>query len=182
MQIFDTEFDGVKILQPKIFNDERGLFFESHNQNLFKNVFQKNDFVQDNESHSNLGVLRGLHFQKGKYAQAKLIRVIKGVMLDVSVDLRKNSPSFAKYFSVILSGDNKKQLYIPRGFAHGFIALSSEVITQYKCDNYYNKDAEGGIAYNDPDLAIDWHLPKSQLLVNERDTNFPTLEEYISNK
>lgn len=180
MQIFTTEIEGIKVLQPKIFNDDRGLFFESHNHKIFKEYGINADFVQDNESHSKVGVLRGMHFQRNEHAQAKLIRVIKGEVLDVAVDLRRNSPTLGKHFSIILNAENKQQLFIPRGFAHGFVALSDHTITQYKCDNYYNKEAEAGIIYNDSSLAIDWKLPASLLRVNERDANFPTLKQYLN--
>lgn len=180
MQIFTTEIEGIKVLQPKIFNDDRGLFFESHNYKNFKAYGIDANFVQDNESHSKIGVLRGLHFQRNEHAQAKLIRVIKGEVLDVAVDLRENSPTFGKHFSIILNAENKQQLYIPRGFAHGFVALSDHTITQYKCDNYYNKEAEAGIIYNDANLAIDWKLADDLLRVNERDANFPTLRQYLN--
>lgn len=180
MQIFTTNIEGIKVIQPKIFNDDRGVFFESYNYKNFKEYGIDTKFVQDNESHSKIGVLRGLHFQKDEYSQAKLIRVIKGEVLDVAVDLRKNSPTLGKHFSIILNAENKQQLYIPRGFAHGFIALSDHTITQYKCDNYYNKDAEAGILYNDTTLAIDWKLPYNLIRVNKRDACFPTLRQYLN--
>lgn len=179
MKISDTEIQGIKILQPQIFHDERGSFFESHNNQILKKNGIDVTFVQDNESYSKIGVLRGLHFQTNEHAQAKLIRVISGNILDVAVDLRINSSSFGQYFSIILSSKNKTQLFIPRGFAHGFIALSDNVVTQYKCDNYYNKNAESGILYNDPSLNIDWKLSKHLLRVNQRDASFLTLNNYI---
>lgn len=180
MKIFSSKIEGIKIIQPSIYSDERGLFFESHNQRIFNEHNIDMNFVQDNESHSKIGVLRGLHFQKNEHAQAKLIRVISGEILDIAVDLRKNSTSFGKYFSIILNAENKQQLYIPRGFAHGFVALTDNAITQYKCDNYYSKNAEAGIIYSDPTLAIDWKIPNNLLRINERDENFPTLKQYLN--
>lgn len=160
------------IIEPKVFGDSRGYFFESFNQNLF---FQKTgidiNFIQDNEGYSNRGVLRGLHFQKKEHAQAKLVRVVTGKVLDVIVDLRKNSKTYGKTFSIILSGENKKQLFIPRGFAHGYAVLEDNTIFSYKCDNYYFPKSEGGIIYNDPILNIDWMLDKNEILVSEKDKN-----------
>ncbi len=168
------------IIEPKLFSDDRGYFFESYNHDAYNQLGINANFVQDNESCSKLGTLRGLHFQTGQHAQAKLIRVVHGQVYDVAVDLRKNSPSFGKAFGVEISAENKKQLFIPRGFAHGFVALSDNVILQYKCDNYYHHAAEAGIYFADPDLAVDWKLDESMLIVNERDRNFPTLQEYKS--
>ena len=156
MNIIDTNLIDCKVIQPQLHNDNRGYFFESyHQQKLNDSLGFEVNFIQDNESFSSKGVLRGLHFQTGNYAQAKLVRVIQGRVLDVAVDLRKDSSTFAQHFSIELSEDNKNQLFVPRGFAHGFIVLSDTAIFSYKCDNYYNKASEGGIRYDDPSLGID---------------------------
>ena len=166
----ETQLKGCFIIEPTIFTDERGYFFESFNKNKFNDLInQEVNFVQDNESFSSKGVLRGLHFQTGKYAQAKLVRVIKGSVLDVAVDIRKKSSTFGQYVTVELTEDNKKQLFVPRGFAHGFIVLSDTTIFTYKCDNFYNKESEGGIIYNDPILKIDWKLPSEQFIISDKD-------------
>ena len=177
MEIIKTALEGVVIIRPKIFGDARGYFFESFNQKGFTekvlgmeyNPEDRTLFVQDNESKSSYGVVRGLHFQKPPYAQAKLIRVIKGKVLDVAVDIRKGSPTYGKHVAVELSGENHEQLYIPRGFAHGFSVLSEEAILQYKCDNLYAPQAEGAIIWNDPNLAIDWKLDAEDVLLSEKD-------------
>ncbi len=173
----ETKLKGCFILEPKIFKDSRGYFFESFNSETFNRVIGKEvNFVQDNESYSSKGVLRGLHYQIGKYAQAKLVRVVKGCVLDVAVDLRKESDTYGEYASVELTEDNKKQLFVPRGFAHGFIVLSNIAIFSYKCDNFYNKESEGGIIYNDKALNIDWRLPEEELIISEKDLQLPNLE------
>lgn len=154
MEVVETNIEGVIIIEPRIFKDDRGYFFESFSQREFEEKVCKTTFVQDNESKSGYGVLRGLHFQKPPFAQSKLVRVIKGAVLDVAVDIRKGSPTFGQYVSVELTGDNHRQFFIPRGFAHGFSVLSEEVIFQYKCDNFYSPQSEGAIAWNDPDLNI----------------------------
>lgn len=178
MTINTTNLEGCFVIKPNVFDDKRGYFFESFNSDLFNSlVGSKVNFVQDNESYSTRGVLRGLHFQKGEYAQAKLVRVIKGSVLDVAVDLRENSKTYGSYISIILSDENKKQLYVPRGFAHGFVVLSDEATFAYKCDNYYNKESEGGIRYNDPKLNIDWILPLNDLVISEKDLNLPHLND-----
>ena len=165
-----TNLEGCFLLRPKVYNDSRGSFFESFNQEIFNNLIgQKINFVQDNQSFSTKGVLRGLHFQQGDFAQAKLVRVVKGSVLDVAVDLRYNSPTFGKHFSIELSEINNLQFFIPREFAHGFVVLSDEAIFQYKCDNYYNKESEGGIIYNDSNLKIDWKVAKENLIISEKD-------------
>jgi dTDP-4-dehydrorhamnose 3,5-epimerase len=177
MTALETKLQGCFILEPKIFEDQRGYFFESFNQNQFNSLTNTNTrFVQDNESFSTKGVLRGLHYQIGEHAQAKLVRVIQGRVLDVAVDLRAGSPTFSQYVAVELTETNKKQLFIPRGFAHGFVVLSDTAIFSYKCDNFYNKESEGGIIYNDPTLSIDWQLAESSLIVSEKDLVLPTLE------
>ncbi|PCI07147.1 MAG: dTDP-4-dehydrorhamnose 3,5-epimerase [Flavobacteriaceae bacterium] len=178
MKVTETKLKGCFIIEPTIFGDERGYFFESFNKDKFKELTGVEiEFVQDNESYSTKGVLRGLHFQKGEFAQAKLVRVSQGAVLDIAVDIRKDSSTFGQYFSLELSAENKKQLFIPRGFAHGFIVLSDTVTFLYKCDNLYNKESEGGIIYNDPSLNIDWKLPKSEFIISEKDTILPTLSE-----
>lgn len=177
MKVTPTKLEGVFILEPKVFGDERGYFFESYNQKAFSEAGIDATFVQDNQSSSRKGTLRGLHFQTGEYAQAKLVRAFSGSVLDVTVDLRPNSPTYGQHVAVELTDKNCKQLYIPRGFAHGFIVLSDEAVFSYKCDNFYNKAAEGGLRYNDPALNIDWQMPAEDILVNERDASFPTLAE-----
>ena len=185
MEIIKTALEGVVIIRPKIYGDARGYFFESFNQKGFTekvlgieyNPDDRTLFVQDNESKSSYGVVRGLHFQKPPYAQAKLIRVIKGKVLDVAVDIRKGSPTYGKHVAVELSGENHEQLYIPRGFAHGFSVLSEEAILQYKCDNLYAPQAEGAIIWNDPDLAIDWKLDAEDVLLSEKDKMHQQLKD-----
>ncbi len=174
MKLHPTPLNGCFVLSPTIFPDHRGYFYESYKRGIFDEVLGYDvNFVQDNESFSTKGTLRGLHFQKGSYAQAKLTRVVQGTVLDVAVDLRENSPTFGTHFSIELSSDNKKQLFIPRGFAHGFVVLSDTAIFSYKCDNYYHKDSESGIIYNDPTLNIDWILPSEQLQLSEKDLQLP---------
>lgn len=175
MEVNRTEINGLSIIKPKIFEDERGYFFESFSVREFEEKVCKTVFVQDNESKSQYGVLRGLHFQIPPFEQAKLVRVVKGRVLDVAVDIRKDSPTFTKYFSLELSEENKLQLFIPRGFAHGFAVLSSEVIFQYKCDNYYSPMHERAIRWNDPHLNIDWRLPAEEIILSEKDKNNPLL-------
>lgn len=175
MNVIKTEIEGVVIIEPKIFGDERGYFFESFSQREFEEKVCKTVFVQDNESKSGYGVLRGLHFQKPPYAQSKLVRVVKGRVLDVAVDIRENSPTFGKHISVELSGENKRQFFIPRGFAHGFVVLSEEAVFQYKCDNYYAPDYEDGILWNDPALNIDWQIPEEDVILSEKDSRLRTL-------
>ena len=177
MIVEETKLKGCFIIEPQVFNDERGYFFESFNQQVFnKTIGRDINFVQDNESYSSKGVLRGLHYQIGEHAQAKLVRVIKGVVLDVAVDLRSKSLTYGEYVSVELTEQNKKQLFVPRGFAHGFIVLSDTAIFSYKCDNYYNKASEGGIIYNDKSLNIDWKLNEEAFIVSEKDKLLPYLE------
>lgn len=180
MGIIETKLKGCFVFEPKVFNDSRGYFFESFNQKKFnETVGLEIDFVQDNETFSTKGVLRGLHFQTGDDAQAKLVRVIKGTVLDVAVDLRKNSSTFGQYHSLELSGENKKQFFIPRGFAHGFVVLSETALFAYKCDNYYNKASEAGIIYNDNTLNIDWKLEDNELILSDKDKVLPTFETYF---
>jgi len=180
LEIHKTPLKDCFIVKPTAFKDDRGYFLETFNQTHFQEVTGlSRAFVQDNQSSSSKGVLRGLHFQTGEMAQAKLVRVVKGSVLDVVVDLRRDSESFGKSFSVILDDLGHWQLYVPRGFAHGFITLSDESIFCYKCDNFYHRASEGGIIYNDATLAIDWHLPEEEFIVSEKDLQLPTFEEVI---
>lgn len=181
MKRIDTPLQGCFIIEPTVFEDERGYFFESFNQKKFETLLgEKINFVQDNESKSQQGTLRGLHMQEGPYAQAKLVRVIQGKVLDIAVDLRKNAPTYGQYFSVLLSGENKKQLFVPRGFAHGFVTLSKEAVFSYKCDNMYNKASEVGVAFDDADLAIDWQYDLTKVLLSEKDQNNMSFQEYTN--
>ena len=163
MNIATTDIEGLLIIEPVVFNDDRGYFFESYRADKL-GTHGLPSFVQDNQAYSSYGTLRGLHFQAGAAAQAKLVRVISGEVLDVAVDLRPESPSFGRNFSIILNEVNNLQLFVPRGFAHGYVVLSDEAVFAYKCDNYYNKSAEGGVRYDDPDLKIDWHVPMLSLI------------------
>ena len=169
MEVIKTDIEGVVIIEPRIFRDERGYFYESFSQREFEENVCRTTFVQDNQSKSSYGVLRGLHFQKPPYCQSKLVRCIKGAVLDVAVDIRKGSPTFGKYVAVELTENNHRQFFVPRGFAHGFAVLSQEAIFQYKCDNFYNKESEGAIAWNDPTLAIDWRVPADKILLSDKD-------------
>lgn len=180
MNIIQTEIPGVQIIEPRVFGDSRGYFFESFNERDFKELVADVDFVQDNESKSSYGVVRGLHFQKPPYAQSKLVRVVKGRVLDVAVDLRKDSPTYGKYVALELSEHNHRMVFIPRGFAHGFAVLSEEAIFQYKCDNYYVPQSEGAVAWNDPDLKIDWMLPLENVILSEKDMRHPLLKDLNS--
>lgn len=177
MEVITTSLDGVVIIKPRLFEDERGYFFESFSQRDFETMVRPIHFVQDNESKSSYGVLRGLHFQKPPFAQSKLVRVIKGAVLDVAVDIRKGSPTFGQHVAVELTGDNHLQFFIPRGFAHGFSVLSDEVIFQYKCDNFYAPQSEGALAWDDPDLAIDWEIPTEKVILSEKDKHHPRLKD-----
>ena len=169
MEVIKTDIEGVVIIEPRIFRDDRGYFYESFSQREFEEKVCRTTFVQDNQSKSSYGVLRGLHFQKPPYCQNKLVRCIKGAVLDVAVDLRKGSPTFGKHVAVELTEENHRQLFVPRGFAHGFAVLSEESVFQYKCDNFYNKESEGAIAWDDPELAIDWRIPADKALLSEKD-------------
>ena len=169
MEVIKTNIEGVVIIEPRIFKDDRGYFYESFSQREFEEKVCRTTFVQDNQSKSSYGVLRGLHFQKPPYSQSKLVRCIKGAVLDVAVDIRKGSPTFGKYVAVELTEDNHRQFFVPRGFAHGFAVLSDEAVFQYKCDNFYNKESEGSVAWNDPQLAIDWRIPADKVILSEKD-------------
>ena len=179
MKVIETEIEGVFILEPRVFGDDRGYFFESFSLKHFEEKVSKTVFVQDNESKSKYGVLRGLHYQLPPYTQAKLVRVVKGRVLDVAMDIRKGSPTFGKYVAVELSEENKLQFFLPKGFAHGFAVLSEEAIFQYKCDEYYAPDYEGAICYDDPDLGIDWRLPLEDIILSEKDKKHPRLRDAI---
>ena len=177
MFISKTKIPGLIIIAPPVFSDSRGYFFESFSQREFTEQIADTHFVQDNESKSTYGVLRGLHFQRPPYAQAKLVRVVHGRILDVAVDIRKGSPTFGQYVAVELSAENKRQLFIPRGFAHGLSVLSNEAIVNYKCDNYYDPQSEGSILWNDPQLNIDWQLPANEIVLSEKDREAPLFED-----
>ena len=177
MNVIQTGIEGLVVIEPKVFGDARGYFFEVFNEGEFVMKLGPVHFVQDNESKSKYGVVRGLHFQKGEHAQAKLVRVVSGAVLDVAVDLRPGSPTYGKWYAAELTGENHRMMFIPRGFAHGFSVLSEEVIFQYKCDNFYCPSAEGAVAWNDPDLAIDWRVPECDIILSEKDKHHPFLYE-----
>ncbi len=177
MNVIKTGIEGVVIIEPRIFNDARGYFFESFSQREFEEKVCKTTFVQDNESRSCAGVVRGLHFQKPPYTQSKLVRVVKGAVLDVAVDIRKGSPTYGQHVAVELTEDNHRQFFVPRGFAHGFAVLSDEAVFQYKCDNYYAPQSEGAIAWDDPDLGIDWRVPLENRILSEKDAHHPHLKD-----
>ena len=175
------ELPGLIVCEPNVFSDSRGYFFETYNQALFQKNGIDSNFVQDNQSWSSQGVIRGLHYQLNPYAQAKLVRVLEGVILDVAVDIRRGSPTFGKHFSIELSAENKKQLFIPAGFAHGFSVLSETASVLYKCDQFYNKQSEGGIRFDDPELNIDWGVDLKQAVVSEKDIELPFLKDCVTN-
>ena len=177
MNFIKTDIEGVVIIEPRVFEDSRGYFFESFNLKEFEEAVGPVSFVQDNESKSSFGVVRGLHFQKGEHAQAKLVRVVKGAVLDVAVDIREGSPTYGKHVAVELTESNHRQLFLPRGMAHGFSVLSEEAIFQYKCDNFYCPSSEGAIAWDDPDLGIDWRIPADQVILSAKDSRHPRLSE-----
>ena len=177
MNFIPTNLLGCFVLEPKVFHDDRGYFMESFNENTFeKGIGQKVHFIQDNQSYSSKGVLRGLHYQTGEHAQAKLVRVLQGEVLDIALDVRPESRTYGQSFSILLSAENQKQLFIPRGFAHGFLVTSETAVFFYKCDNFYNKESEAGFIYNDPVLNIDWNFPEKELIISEKDVILPTLE------
>lgn len=179
MKILKTAIEGVVIVEPDVFGDARGYFFESYSQAKFDDAVRQVRFVQDNESSSRFGVLRGLHFQKGRFAQSKLVRVVSGRVLDVAVDIRRGSPTFGQHVSVELTGENHRQFFVPRGFAHGFSVLSPEAVFQYKCDNAYAPQAEGAIAWDDPNLGIDWLLAPADVSLSPKDSNHPRLKDAV---
>ncbi|MBR1769932.1 MAG: dTDP-4-dehydrorhamnose 3,5-epimerase [Bacteroidales bacterium] len=178
MNVIKTEIEGLLIIEPKVFEDARGYFFESYSKREFDSLIGDINFVQDNESKSTYGVVRGLHFQTGAHAQSKLVRVVSGKVLDVVVDLRDNSETFGKHFAVELSSENHRQFFIPKGFAHGFSVLSENVIFQYKCDTFYCKESEDAIAWNDAELNIDWKLPLNDIILSEKDSHNPSFRDY----
>lgn len=180
MEVIKTEIDGVVVVEPRIFGDARGYFFESFSQREFVEKVANVVFVQDNESKSCYGVLRGLHFQKPPYAQSKLVRVVRGAVLDVAVDIRRGSPTYGQHVAVELTEDNHRQFFIPQGFAHGFSVLTPEVVFQYKCDNFYAPQSEGALAWDDPDLGIDWRLPKEDVMLSEKDRHHVRLKDLDS--
>ncbi len=177
MKVIPTAIKDLHILEPKVYADNRGYFLETWRKNNFEELGITCDFVQDNESKSTYGVLRGLHWQAAPYTQAKLVRVISGTVLDIAVDIRKGSPTFGKHVSLELSGENKRQLFIPKGFAHGFAVLSPEAVFTYKCDNYYNPASERGMRFDDPALGIDWHLSPSEWILSEKDKHHPDFSD-----
>lgn len=179
MNIIKTAIEGLVIIEPRMFGDSRGYFFESYNARDFAQVADIT-FVQDNESRSCYGVVRGLHFQKPPYAQAKLVRVVEGRVLDVAVDIRRNSPTYGQHVAIELTADNHRQLFLPQGMAHGFAVLSETAVFQYKCDNLYHPESEGAIAWNDPTLAIDWHLPAADVILSDKDKNHPSFHEFVT--
>lgn len=177
MQVTTTHIPDLKVLEPRVFEDNRGYFFESYNQTTFQQNGISLVFVQDNQSSSSYGVIRGLHYQLPPHAQTKLVRVLHGTILDVVVDIRKGSPTFGQHFSIELSAENKKQLFVPRGFAHGFSVLSEKAVVLYKCDGFYNKESDAGILYNDPALNIDWKIPGDKAIVSEKDQVLPLFKD-----
>ena len=180
MNIIQTSIEGVVIVEPRLFRDARGYFFESFSARDFSEKVRAVDFVQDNESRSTCGVLRGLHFQRPPHAQSKLVRCVRGAVLDVAVDIRRGSPTYGRHVAVELTGDNHLQLFIPRGFAHGFAVLSEEAVFQYTCDNYYAPEADGGISIRDASLGIDWRIPEEKIILSEKDTRHPLLRDFVS--
>lgn len=177
MKVIETAIEGVVIIEPRVFGDSRGYFFESYSKREFDSMVRPVDFVQDNQSFSSRGVVRGLHFQRGEHSQSKLVRVISGTVLDVAVDIRRESPTFGKHVAVELSGENQRQLFIPRGFAHGFAVLSDTALFQYKCDNPYCPKSEGAIAFDDPALGIDWRIPAEAAILSEKDMHHKRLAD-----
>ena len=178
MEVIKTSIEGVVIIEPRIFKDARGYFFESFSQQEFEEKVGKVQFVQDNESMSSYGVMRGLHFQRPPYTQSKLVRWVKGGVLDIAVDIRKGSPTYGQHVAVELSEDNHRQFFIPQGFAHGFAVLSGTAVFQYKCDNFYHPEADGGISILDESLGLDWRIPTEKAILSEKDTKHPLLKEF----
>ena len=182
MEIIKTPIEGLLVLEPRVFRDARGYFVETYNEKRYREAGINAQFVQDNQSCSSYGVVRGLHFQKPPYAQAKLVCCTVGRVLDVAVDLRPESPTYGQWYGVELSEENKRQFFIPKGFAHGFSVLSESAIFTYKCDEFYHPEAEGGIQLNDPTLAIDWRIPETARIISDKDTKHPTFDEYTRNR
>lgn len=181
MPFIKTPIRDLLVFEPKVFEDSRGYFFEAYNEQTFSNEGVDIKFVQDNQSRSSYGVVRGLHYQLTPYAQTKLVRVLEGAIIDVAVDIRQGSPTFGQVYTIELSGTNKKQLLVPAGFAHGFSVISEIAVVLYKCDRFYNKESEGGIVYNDPSLNIDWQLPQDKILVSDKDQVLPTISACKNN-
>ncbi|HOI25840.1 MAG TPA: dTDP-4-dehydrorhamnose 3,5-epimerase [Paludibacteraceae bacterium] len=179
MNFLEQSIPGVWVIEPKVFVDSRGYFMEAYKQNEFEQHVGKVNFIQDNESMSSYGVLRGLHYQKGDFSQAKLVRVLRGEVLDVAIDIRKSSPTFGKHVAVKLSEDNKRQLFIPRGFAHGFVVLSKEAVFTYKVDNIYAPQADAGIIFNDPKIGIEWGIPEKDMILSDKDKLHPFLNDAV---
>lgn len=180
MEVIQTNIEGVVIIEPRLFKDDRGYFFESYSERDFNRQVGEIHFVQDNESKSSYGVMRGLHFQRPPFTQSKLVRCVKGAVLDVAVDIRKGSPTYGQHVAVELTEDNHRQFFIPRGFAHGFAVLSPEAIFQYKCDNFYHPETDGGISILDTSLGIDWRIPTAHAILSEKDTKHPLLKDFNS--
>lgn len=181
MEVIKTDIEGPLIIEPKVFGDSRGYFFESFNAKAFGDATGLDiTFVQDNESRSHYGVLRGLHFQKPPYSQSKLVRVVEGRVVDVAVDIRRNSPTYGKFVMTELTGENHRQFFIPKGFAHGFVVLSETALFQYKCDAFYNPQSEGAIIWNDPEIGIEWPVPASDIELSEKDRNHPSFAQFTS--
>ena len=180
MNVISTNIDGVVIIEPRVFEDARGYFFESFSQREFNEKVSPVDFVQDNESKSSFGVIRGLHFQRPPYTQSKLVRCVKGAVLDVAVDIRKESPTYGRHVAVELTEDNHRQLFIPKGFAHGFAVLSDIAVFQYKCDEFYHPESEGGISLLDSELGIDWKIPTDKAILSPKDTKHPLFKDFIT--
>ena len=180
MKIIPTKIEGVVIIEPRLFQDDRGYFFESYSEKDFNREVREIHFVQDNESKSSYGVMRGLHFQRPPFTQSKVVRCVKGAVLDVAVDIRKGSPTYGQHVAVELTEDNHRQFFIPRGFAHGFAVLSPEAVFQYKCDNFYHPEADGGISILDSSLGIDWRIPTDHAILSEKDTRHPLLKDFDS--
>ena len=180
MEAIKTDIVGVFIIEPRVFNDARGYFFESYSERDFNAQVREIHFVQDNESKSSYGVMRGLHFQRPPFTQSKLVRCVKGAVLDVAVDIRKGSPTYGQHVAVELTEDNHRQFFVPRGFAHGFAVLSEEAVFQYKCDNFYHPEADGGISILDTSLGIDWRIPTDKAILSEKDTKHPLLADFDS--
>lgn len=178
MEVIKTDIDGVVIIEPRVFRDQRGYFFESYSKREFDEKVRPVDFVQDNESMSTKGVMRGLHFQRPPFTQSKLVRCVKGAVLDVAVDIRKGSPTYGRYVAVELTEDNHRQFFVPRGFAHGFAVLSDVAVFQYKCDNYYHPEADGGISIADTSLGIDWRIDTKEAILSEKDLRHPLLKDF----
>jgi dTDP-4-dehydrorhamnose 3,5-epimerase len=181
MPFTSTDIPGLLVFEPRVFNDSRGYFYESYNERLFREAGVDANFVQDNVSSSQYGVIRGLHYQLNPFAQAKLVRVLEGRILDVVVDIRRGSPAYGKSFSLELTADNRKQLYIPAGFAHGFSVLSDKAVVFYKCSNFYNKESEAGIRFDDPDLKIDWQIPTANAIISDKDQALPLFSKCSNN-